>query len=76
MSESTQRDGWKKLLRYWGTKEVISTIAGRYFEEQERVLKCSKIDKNRCKNRYRKQHIIMLNAANYYGTIFTMKISR
>ena len=35
-----------------------------------------KIDKNRCKNRYRKQHIIMLNAANYYGTIFTMKISR
>lgn len=28
------------------------------------------------KNRYRKQHIIMLNAANYYGTIFTMKISR
>lgn len=48
LSESTQRDGWKKLLRYWGTKEVISTIAGRYFEEQERVLKCSKIDKNRC----------------------------
>lgn len=48
LSESTQRDGWKKLLRYWGTKEVISTIAGRYFDEQERVLKCSKIDKNRC----------------------------
>ena len=42
LSESTQRDGWKKLLRYWGTKEVISTIAGRYFEEQEKSFKMFK----------------------------------
>lgn len=57
-------------------------IKKRYNREEKRVgIKRKykskyKIDKNRCKNRYRKQHIMMLNAANYYGTIFTMKISR
>ena len=57
-------------------------IKKRHNREEERVGIKRKykskyeIDKNRCKNRYRKQHIIMLNAANYYGTIFTMKISR
>ncbi len=48
LSENNRGYGWENLLRYWDIKEVISTIAGRYFEEQEKVLRCSELDKNRC----------------------------
>lgn len=53
-------------------------IKKRYNREEKRVgIKRKYKSKYKIdKNRYRKQHIIMLNAANYYGTIFTMKISR
>ena len=50
-------------------------IKKRYNREEKKSGYKEKIKREDIKVN-RKQHIIMLNAANYYGTIFTMKISR